>query len=121
MTRDNDPLDRKLGARIRHLRIARNMSQTDLGKEIGVTFQQVQKYENGSNAFPSTRIPAMLRALRASGNDVFADGRAVDPVPDLSRWAIRVAMALDALPDPKRRLIVLFLRALDIGEIDAAC
>ena len=45
-----NPVDRHVGARIRMQRMVRGFSQTDLGKAVGVTFQQVQKYEKGTES-----------------------------------------------------------------------
>ena len=58
-----DPIDAEVGHRIRIHRNARGMSQTALGDELGVTFQQVQKYEKGVNRVGAgrlTRIAAIL-------------------------------------------------------------
>lgn len=44
-----DPVDVHVGARVRDLRIAEGMSQSALAARIGLTFQQVQKYERGTN------------------------------------------------------------------------
>src|SRR5450631_3827479 len=46
----------KLGRRIRALRLECGLSQTQLGKGIGVSFQQVQKYEQGANSVSSGRL-----------------------------------------------------------------
>ena len=43
------PVDVHVGARVRQRRTLLGMTQTDLGDAIGLTFQQVQKYENGKN------------------------------------------------------------------------
>jgi transcriptional regulator with XRE-family HTH domain len=48
--------DRAVAARIRALRLARGMSQAELGARIGVTFQQVQKYETGVNRIGAGRL-----------------------------------------------------------------
>jgi transcriptional regulator with XRE-family HTH domain len=48
--------DRAVAARIRALRLARGMSQSELGGLIGVTFQQVQKYETGANRIGAGRL-----------------------------------------------------------------
>src|SRR5215813_14389623 len=48
-TKTPDPRDIEVGRRVRALRMERGMSQTDLGGELGLTFQQVQKYEKGTN------------------------------------------------------------------------
>lgn len=42
-----DPLDRTIGVNMRRLRLARGMTQTELGDYLPVTFQQIQKYEKG--------------------------------------------------------------------------
>ena len=44
-----DPTDRHVGSRVRLRRIVMGMTQTQLGDHLGVTFQQVQKYEQGKN------------------------------------------------------------------------
>lgn len=43
-------LESKVGQRIKRVRLDCGMSQTELGRSLGVSFQQVQKYENGTNA-----------------------------------------------------------------------
>jgi transcriptional regulator with XRE-family HTH domain len=54
--RRDDVVDVLVGRNIRILRKQRSMSQTDLANKIGVTFQQVQKYENGTNRVGSGRL-----------------------------------------------------------------
>ena len=44
--KDANPIDRHVGTRIRMQRMVRGLSQTELGEAVGVTFQQVQKYES---------------------------------------------------------------------------
>jgi transcriptional regulator with XRE-family HTH domain len=51
-----DAVDKLVGQNIRIIRQGRGMSQTELGRMIGVTFQQVQKYENGTNRVGSGRL-----------------------------------------------------------------
>jgi transcriptional regulator with XRE-family HTH domain len=57
------PIDTRVGKKIRALRQARNLSQTALAEKIGVTFQQVQKYERGSNRVGAARLHAIAAAL----------------------------------------------------------
>ena len=72
MTRNRDRLiDKKIGSVIRMQRVKLRVSQSDLGNSLGVTFQQIQKYENGGNAVASTRIPALCQTLEISPNDLF--------------------------------------------------
>jgi transcriptional regulator with XRE-family HTH domain len=54
--RKPDPNDRAVALRIRALRYARGMTQAELGRLIGVTFQQVQKYETGANRIGAGRL-----------------------------------------------------------------
>jgi transcriptional regulator with XRE-family HTH domain len=49
-------VDEYIGARMREGRLALKMSQTDLGEKLGVTFQQVQKYEKGANRVSAARL-----------------------------------------------------------------
>jgi transcriptional regulator with XRE-family HTH domain len=51
-----DSRDRAVAVRVRALRLARGMSQAELGGRIGVTFQQVQKYETGVNRIGAGRL-----------------------------------------------------------------
>ena len=68
-----DPIDRYVGSRVRVRRLGLGMSQTRLGQAIGVTFQQVQKYENGANRVSASNLYKMAKAM---GVDVgfFYDG-----------------------------------------------
>src|SRR5437868_15282732 len=58
-----DAADVEVGRRIRAHRLARGMSQTELGRQVGVTFQQIQKYENGANRVGAGRLTHIARAL----------------------------------------------------------
>jgi transcriptional regulator with XRE-family HTH domain len=65
--RQPDSVDVEVGRRVRVERIARGLSQTELGNRIGVTFQQVQKYESGANRISIGRL---TRIGRLFGVDV---------------------------------------------------
>jgi len=55
-TKKPKPTDVLVGQRVRMARLMANMSQTELGEHIGITFQQVQKYEKGVNRVSSSRL-----------------------------------------------------------------
>ncbi len=57
------PIDVHVGARLRQRRTLMGMSQTNLGDVLGVSFQQVQKYENGANRISASRLFALSRVL----------------------------------------------------------
>lgn len=56
--------DQAVGARITALRKARGLTQTDLGTAAGVTFQQIQKYEKGTNRIGASRLQEIARILK---------------------------------------------------------
>ena len=62
--RTGDPVDRHVGARLRLCRHARGTKQTELASAIGLTFQQIQKYENGSNRISASKLYAIAAVLR---------------------------------------------------------
>jgi len=66
-----DPVDVEVGRRIRIQRMARGMSQTELGKRIGVTFQQVQKYEKGANRVGAGRLTRIATVLEVAVSTFF--------------------------------------------------
>ena len=73
--RKPDPLDAKVGAKIRVLRVSRGLSQSDMADEIGVTFQQVQKYEKGVNRVGASRLSQIANVLGISVGELFEPSR----------------------------------------------
>jgi transcriptional regulator with XRE-family HTH domain len=63
MAKKPHPFDVAVGDCIRRARVARKLSQTDLGKVAGITFQQVQKYERGTNRVSPSKMYMMAPAL----------------------------------------------------------
>ncbi len=57
------PIDVHVGARLRQRRTLLGMTQTTLGGSLGVSFQQMQKYENGVNRISASRLFALSRLL----------------------------------------------------------
>ena len=66
--------DKEFGLRIRYWRNMRGMSQEALGDAMGVTFQQVQKYERGTNRVAAGRIEALAEVLCVKITDLFELG-----------------------------------------------
>ena len=64
-------IDQRLGAQLRARRLALGISQTELANKLGVTFQQVQKYENGMNRIPSGRMPVIAEMLEIRIADLY--------------------------------------------------
>jgi transcriptional regulator with XRE-family HTH domain len=59
-----NPTDKHVGARVRMRRIMLEMSQTSLGDAVGLTFQQIQKYEKGTNRIGAGRLQHMSHILQ---------------------------------------------------------
>ncbi len=68
-----NPIDVHVGARLRVRRTLLGMSQTMLGEAIGLTFQQVQKYESGANRISASRLLALSRVLDVAIQYFFGD------------------------------------------------
>jgi len=66
--------DGAVGARIAALRKARGLTQTALGVAIGVTFQQIQKYEKGTNRIGAGRLQDIAKFLEVSISTLYGGG-----------------------------------------------
>jgi len=67
------PLDIALGSRIRLRRRELGLSQEQLARQVGITFQQVQKYEHGTNRVSFSRLVEIAQALRCGVMDIVGD------------------------------------------------
>jgi transcriptional regulator with XRE-family HTH domain len=59
-----NPIDKHVGSRVRMRRMMLNMSQEKLGDALGLTFQQVQKYEKGTNRIGASRLQQISQILQ---------------------------------------------------------
>jgi transcriptional regulator with XRE-family HTH domain len=105
----NNPVDLLVGGRIRLLRKRRKMSQAQLGKALGVTFQQIQKYENGKNRVSASRLHLIATALDVTVNDLFDGaserGRTLKATKSIAfdSQALRIAEAFVKISDKELR------------------
>ena len=82
------------------------LSQSDLGSALRVSFQQIQKYENGTNAVASTRISDLCRALEMTPNDLFSVSSKMDgDVSKLRSWTMKIALKLEDASPAMRQAI----------------
>ncbi|MCB9958691.1 MAG: helix-turn-helix transcriptional regulator [Rhodospirillaceae bacterium] len=72
MKTDPHPVDQIVGANLRRLRLKANMSQTELGHRVGVSFQQIQKYENATDRIAASRLWGCAQALGVEVGTFFA-------------------------------------------------
>jgi transcriptional regulator with XRE-family HTH domain len=113
--KEPDHRDVAVGRRIRALRRERGMSQMALGGRLDITFQQVQKYEKGSNRVGAGRLQAIAEILgvpvSAFYEDKAGNGAASSAVADLveASSATRLLRSYTQIADPKiqQALVVL--------------
>ncbi len=118
-----NPVDVHVGARLRVRRTLLGMSQTTLGDAIGLTFQQMQKYERGTNRISSSRLYDLARVLDVPIEHFFGDmpaevaasspatkkrGRAkkppsYEPNPMAKRETLELVRAYYKITDPEIR------------------
>ncbi|MGE8941728.1 helix-turn-helix domain-containing protein [Leptospira interrogans] len=135
-SRRANPLDLHVGSRVRLQRMLLGMSQEKLGEQLGLTFQQIQKYEKGINRIGASRLFDLARVLGVSVQFFYdeapgsvtenraaaAAGLADKPdsyVVDFlsSREGIELNKAFVRIADPKvRRSVVDLVRTLADDE-----
>jgi len=121
-----DPIDLTVGARIRLFRKMRGLSQQSLADAVGVTFQQVQKYERGANRVSASMLARIAQTLNAPVAELFGEtddaGDAVSAVDEVAvllaqPGAIELLRAYADLPrGPPRAALVEFVRTLSRGR-----
>lgn len=105
------PTDIHVGRKVREARAAKGMSQEQLGKLLGVSFQQVQKYEKGTNRIGSSRLWDISRALETPITYFFEgiETESQENQKTLPRRTIELAKQIDSIPDDNVRNQVLNL------------
>jgi transcriptional regulator with XRE-family HTH domain len=108
-------MELSIGARLRARRRQLGLSQTDLAEKLGVSFQQVQKYERGSNRIAASTLVAAAEALSTSVSSLVGeDGGGREEDDELFRalarpGAIEMLRAFNAIPDSRTRAALLTL------------
>jgi len=130
VTKKANPIDAQVGNRVRIRRMLIGMSQEKLGDLLGLTFQQVQKYEKGVNRIGAGRLFEIARILGVP-IDFFYDGvassadnlaSAAPPVMEFvsSGEGLQLSLAFMKIKDPKVRKRVLDLVKSLADEEEAA-
>lgn len=74
-TKAPNPIDKHVGARVRMRRLLVGMSQEKLGTSLGITFQQIQKYEKGTNRIGASRLQQIAEVLGVPVSYFFEDAQ----------------------------------------------
>ncbi len=107
--------DHRIAAVIREARLAAGLTQADLGQLLGVTFQQVQKYEKGTNRVPASAYPVLIGALGLSPQallDPDATAQSQDVPPFRNRASLELVRLFETLTPDRRALVLSLTRAL---------
>ena len=123
-----NPVDTHVGSRVRLRRTMLGMSQEKLGESLGITFQQIQKYEKGSNRIGASRLQRMSEVLNVpvafffedapggiDGKNGFSEPSGPDYVVDFlsSSEGLQLNRAFVRIADPKvRRRVIDLVRTL---------
>ena len=113
------PIDIHVGKRIRHRRWEIGMSQHDLAESVGVRFQQIQKYELGTNRVSASRLWDIAEAMRTpvetffSGKEATQAGESAIEGDILgNKEAVDLVRTYYAIPEQQRRRLFELARAL---------
>lgn|SRR5690606_682423 len=122
-----NPIDVHVGSRIRLRRNMLGLSQEKLGENLGITFQQIQKYEKGTNRVGASRLQAISAILNVPVSFFFEDAPGSPPqtgfaedndatyVVDFlnSNEGVQLTRAFTKISDPKvRRKIIDLVKSL---------
>jgi len=110
--------DKELGARLRRIRQQKHVSQDCLGHWLGVTFQQVQKYESGATRMPAEKLAKCAVMFGVPVGYFFGDSLS----ESFDERTLRLAAAIAGLPseDVSRPLYQLVLALYQITSIQKA-
>jgi len=124
-SRSPDPIDVEVGLNLRRVRRDRGLSQAEVGDALGITFQQVQKYERGANRVSASMLVKAARFLGVRAADLLPEedkSRSTDVL--LRRVAATPAAgkaveAFCAIPNPSlRRTLLQLMKALGSAAED---
>lgn len=110
-TENEQAIDIHVGRRVRERRIMQGLSQTGLAERFGITFQQMQKYESGTNRVSASRLWRLSEELDVPVAWFFIGiGEPAEDYEDMStkRWALEAVRNLQRSP-PKVRTTMLSL------------
>ena len=136
--RKPNPVDVHVGSRVRYRRMIIGMSQEKLGEKMNLTFQQIQKYEKGTNRIGASRLFQLSKILEVPVGyffeDAFANAAPSNPLQGLhepqqeallldflnSREGLDLNRAFAKIHDPKvRRRVIDLVRALSEEKPEA--
>lgn len=97
-------IDRIVGRRLRSIRKSRGLAQHQLASSLGISFQQLQKYESGLNRISASKLWQLGKLLSVNVAEFFGSGLAQNAdEQELQADALEAAIVLSSITDPKIR------------------
>lgn len=113
-------VDKAIGTHLRLARMRKGMSQMQLAAEMDLSFQQIQKYEKGTNRIAGSTAVRLAQILGTSVSALL-HGVEEEPTPQLGQAALEAALIVEGLPSHLRAYAVGILRsAVALKEAPAA-
>jgi len=119
------PVDRFVGRRVAERRISLGFNQSDLGRALGLTFQQIQKYEKGTNRISSSKLWDMAKFLGvdigyffdglADAQSIASNGGAAFEDFPATRHSVEIARIAPRLSGHQQKLTLDLMKELEGG------
>lgn len=106
-----DPIDIAVGERIRQLRKERQITQTELGAAVGLTFQQIQKYEKAKNRISASKLVQIAQIFNVDVSELFKGSLAYEEIPESEEVAALIEYT-EKMPDHVRSQFLSLMEAI---------
>jgi len=117
------PVDVHVGRRVHDRRLALGFNQSELGRALGLTFQQVQKYEKGANRISASKLFDIARffkvdiayffeGLNGTQAGMAEEGAVFEPAPKATRQTIEINHLAGQLTPTQQRVVLELLREM---------
>lgn len=107
-----DPIDTHVGQRLKALRQDARLTQADLANALGVTFQQVQKYERGVNRLAASTLAKAAVALDCQITDFYPQVGGASPMPSHVEALAELTSLYDRMGSRQRDALLMTARAM---------
>lgn len=108
----NQTYDEKLGMNIRNMRMSQGVSQSKLGTAVGITFQQIQKYENGTNRVSVSRCKMIADELGTTIENLLPKDNCKTKVNKVCKMDVAIMREFAKLSDENKEALVNVAKAL---------
>lgn len=97
------PVDIHVGQRIKEIRTVRGLTQSNVAEQLGISFQQLQKYETGANRVSASRMFELSKLLKVSPSFFFEglEGESYESMPAMDMETARIAAILSNITNQK--------------------